>query len=92
MENEDDLLMMYNIRRDLGYTSRGDRPSNRKTFLTLTLPNLVEDIQNKTFDEITDSSDDLQGREVKIIIPSKIIDIYTRPLKKVHLRSKQPNR
>ena len=40
---------------------------------------LVEDIQNKTFDEITDDSDDLQGEGIqKIIIPSNIIDIYTR--------------
>ena len=39
---------------------------------------LVEQIQNKTFDEITDESDNLQGGGVKITIPSTIIDIYTR--------------
>ena len=50
-----------------------------KTFFTITLPKLVEDIQNRTFDEITlDSDSDLQGEEVKIIIPSNIDDIYTR--------------
>ena len=32
MKNEDDISMMYNIIRDLGYTGRRDRPSNRKTF------------------------------------------------------------
>ena len=78
MKNEDDILTMYNIERDLGYTGVGDKKSNRKTFFTITLPKLVDIIQNKTFDEITDDSDDLQGEGVKIIVPSNIIDIYTR--------------
>ena len=78
MKNENDLLMLNNIIRDLGYTSRGDHQSKRKTFLTETLPNLVEEIQNRTYEEITDESDNLQGEAVKIIIPSNIIDIYTR--------------
>ena len=47
-------------------------------FFLTTLPQLVEGIQNKTFEETTDDSDDLQGEGVKIIIPSNIIDIYTR--------------
>ena len=78
MKNENDILMLNNIIRDLGYTGRGDYQSKRKTFLTETLPKLVEDIQNKTFEEITNDSDDLQGEGVKIIIPSNIIDIYSR--------------
>ena len=79
MKNENDILMMYNIERSLGYTGIIDRPSLRKTFFTITLPKLVDEIQNKTFDEITLGSDsDLQGEGVKIIIPSNIIDIYTR--------------
>ena len=78
MKKEDDFLMMYNVIRDLGYPGIGDRQSNRKTFFTLTLLKLVEEFQNKTFDEITGDSDDLQGEGVKIIIPSNIIDIYTR--------------
>ena len=78
MKNEDDILMMYNIVRDLGYTGDGGRDSKRKTFFTKTLPKLVDDIQNKTFEEFTDDSDDLQGEGVKIIIPANIIDIYTR--------------
>ena len=73
MKNETDILMLNNIIRDLGYTGRGDYQSNRKTFLTETLPNLVEEIENRTFDEI-----DSEGQGVKIIIPSNIIDIYTR--------------
>ena len=78
MKNENDILMLNNIIRDLGYTVIGDHKSFRKTFLTEKLPKLVEEIQNKTFEEITDDSDDLQGEGVKIIIPSNIIDIYTR--------------
>ena len=78
MKNEDDNLTMYNNVRDLGYTGVGDKKSNRKTLFTITLPKLVDDIQNKTFDEITDDSDDLQGEGIKINIPSNIIDIYTR--------------
>ena len=71
------ILMMNNSLNDLGYTDIGDRDSKRKIFLTKTLPKLVEKTQ-KTFEEITDSSDDLQGEGVKIIIPSNITDIYTR--------------
>ena len=78
MKDENDILMMYNIIRDIGYNGIGDRDSKRKTFFTKKLPKLVEDIQNKTFDEITDDSDDLQEGIQKIIIPSNIIDIYTR--------------
>ena len=78
MKDENDILRMYNIIRDLGYDGIGDRDSKRKTFFLKKLPKLVEDIQNKTFEEITDDSDDLQGEGVKIIIPSNIIDIYTR--------------
>ena len=78
MKNEDDILTMYNIVRDLGYTGDGDKKSNRKTFFTALIPKLVDEMQNKTFDENTDDCDDLQGNGVKIIIPSNIIDIYTR--------------
>ena len=51
---------MYNIVRNLGYTSDDDKKSNTKTFFTITFPKVVDDIQNKAFDEITDGSDDLQ--------------------------------
>ena len=56
----------------------GDIKSKRKIFLTQKLPKLVEEIQNRTFEEITEDSDDLEGQGVKIIIPSNIIEIYTR--------------
>ena len=77
MKNEH-LLMMYKTIGDLGYTGRGDRQSNRKTIFTKTLPKLVDNIHNKTFDEITDDSEDLQREGVKLIIPSNINDNYTR--------------
>ena len=78
LKNENDILMLYNIIKDLGYTGRVDIKSKRKIFLTEKFPKLVEEIQNRTFEEIIDDSDDLQGEGVKIIIPSNIIDIYTR--------------
>ena len=79
MKNENDILMLNNIINDLGYTGRGDIKSKRKIFLTEKLPRLVEEIQNRTYEEITlDSDNILQGEGVKIIIPSNIIDIYTR--------------
>ena len=79
MKNENDILMMYKIINDLGNIGVGDRPSNRKTFFTKTLSKLFEDIQNRTYEEITLGSDsDLQGEGVKIIIPSNIFDTYTR--------------
>ena len=79
MKDENDILRMYNIIRDLGYNGTGDRDSKRKIFFTKKLPKLVEDNQNITFDEISDYSDGLQGERIgKNIIPSNIIDIYTR--------------
>ena len=80
MKDENDILMMYNIISDLGYDGTGDRDSKRKTFFLKKLPKLVDEIQNKTFEEINDDPDsDLQGEGFKkIIIPSNIIDIYTR--------------
>ena len=77
MKNERDILMMNNIIRVLGYTGVGDRQSKRKTIFTITLPKIADDIQNKTFEEIIDSSDDLQREGVKVILPSNILDIYT---------------
>ena len=62
----------------MGYTCVGDRPSNRKTFFTKILPKLVEEIQNKTLDEIIDNHDDLKRKGVRNIIPSNVIAIYTR--------------
>ena len=78
MKNEDDILLMYKIVRDLGYTGDGDEDSKRKTFFTKKLPKLAEEIQNKTFDEINVDSNYLQGDGAKTIIQSNVIDIYNR--------------
>ena len=78
MKIENDFLILNNIIRDLGYTGIGDRQSNRRTFFKITLAKLVEELQNRTFDENTYDCDDVQGDGVKIIIPSNIIDIYSR--------------
>ena len=60
MKDEKGTLKMYNIINDLSFTGRADKSSKKKTFFTITLPELIEKIQNETFGEITDSSDDLQ--------------------------------
>ena len=46
IKNKNDILMMDNIISDLGYTGIGDRKWNRKTFFTITLPNLAEENKN----------------------------------------------
>ena len=73
MKIKNDVLMINNIINDLSYTGVGDSYSNRKSFFTLKLPKLVDEIQNKTFGELV-----LEGQGVKTIIPSNIFDIYTR--------------
>ena len=73
MKNENDILMMNNIVNDLGYTGVGDKDSKRKTFLTTTLPKLVDETQNKTFAEI-----DFESQRVNFVRPSNRIDIYTK--------------
>ena len=79
LNNDDNFLLLYKILKDVKYTGSGDRPSNRKKFITIDLPKKVSEFQNIRFDENThDSDSDLQGEGVKIINPSNIIDIYTR--------------
>ena len=79
MKNDDDFLMLYNNLKDIKHTGIKDRPSNRKTFFTIDLPKRVSESSNIRFIGNTDDSDsDLQGEGIKNIIPSSIIDIYTR--------------
>ena len=73
MKEGSDTLMMNNFVRNLGYTSVGKKIQNENFFFVLELPKRAEDIHNKTFDEV-----DLEGQGVKTVIPSNIIDIYTR--------------
>ena len=72
MKTEDDILMKYNFVRDLEYTSDGDRYSKRKTFFTIKLPKLVDEIQNETFDE-----NDLGVEELKKLLFRLIYLIFT---------------
>ena len=59
--------MIYNIINVLRYAGRKDRDSKRKRFFTITLPKLVNEIQKKTSNEITDDSEVLQGEGEKLI-------------------------
>ena len=78
MEEENDSLRMTNIVNVLNYTGIGDKATRRKTFFTIRLAKLVNDIQNKTFIEIIENFDSLEGNGLKVIIPSKLFDIFTR--------------
>ena len=66
MKNENDILMLNNIIRDLGYTGIGDHKSFRKTFLTENLPKLVEEIQNKTFKKLQTTLMIYKEKELKL--------------------------
>ena len=81
MSNEDKLTI-YNILKNLGFYSthhvRGMNSFRMKDAL-YNLSKAVEKIQNPLLPEIEDREDILQGRGIeKIIIPSNIIDIYSR--------------
>ena len=68
MKNEDDRRTLYNFLTDIGYnTHNGDISNSQKKFFTR-LFNQFENIKKE----------ELDGQGVKIIIPSNIIDIYTR--------------
>ena len=80
MSNEDKLTI-YDILKNVGFYSthhvRGMNSFRMKDAL-YNLPIAVEKIQKPPLPEIEDREDILQGEGVKIIIPSNIIDIYTR--------------
>ena len=65
MKNENDVWMMKNIIKDLGYTGREDRDSERKTFFTITLPKLIDETQNGTIDESTQRIQWFTRRSIK---------------------------
>ena len=80
MSNEDKLTI-YDILTAVGfYSTRHVRGVNsfRMKDALYNLPKAVEKIRNPPLPEIEDRKDILQGEGVKIIIPSNIIDIYTR--------------
>ena len=79
MKDEIDILRKNKIIGELGYTGVGDRKPNRKTIFTITLPKIVEEMQNKSFEEYIENSDnDLEGEGIKIILSFNIVDIFTR--------------
>ena len=78
MKDENDILLMKSIKTELNFTGIGDKLTKKKTTLVQKLSKLVEDNQNKTFDEIIDTSDNLEEGIEKIFIPYNTIDIYTR--------------
>ena len=67
MKNEENNLMIYNIVRGLGYTGVGDKNSNRKTFFTKTIPELVDDIQNKILMKLQTTLMIYKGKESKLL-------------------------
>ena len=71
MKNENKRRNLYNFLTDIGYSGVFDDKSNRKKFFT----RLIKDYRNIKKEEPVN----LEGRSFeKIIIPSNIIDIYTR--------------
>ena len=80
MSNEDKLTI-YDILKNIGFYSthhvRGLR-SFRMQDALYNLPREVAKIRNPPLPTIENESDNLQGEGVKIIIPSNILDIYTR--------------
>ena len=70
MKNEKDQRTLYIFLVDVGYTGVSDEKTNQKKFFT----RLFKQFGNFKKEE----SDNLQGEGVKIIIPSNVVDIYTR--------------
>ena len=80
MDNEDKLTV-YDILKKTGFYSmhhvKGMNSARMQDAL-YNLPNAVAKIRNPSLPKIENTEDNLQGEGVKIIIPSNIIDIYTR--------------
>ena len=70
MKNENDRRTLYNFLTDVGYTGNGDEKTNQTKFFK----SLFKQFGNIKKEE----PDNLKGDGVKIIIPSNIIDFYTR--------------
>ena len=70
MKNENDRKILYNFLTDIGYNGDGDEQTSQKKFF-IRLFNQYRNIKKE-------EPSDLEGQGMKIIIPSNIIDIYTR--------------
>ena len=79
-----DVVNFWNILENVDYNPREDSFSGRRKYIEKELSKRVDKIIHPTLSlpttdtEIESSSDDLEGSSMKIIIPSIIIDIWTR--------------
>ena len=80
----EDKLTVYNILKNTGFyfmrLTKATKSARMQDALN-NLPKVVNKIRNPplpTFENLEETSDDLQGEGVKLIIPSNIIHIYTR--------------
>ena len=79
--DDEDKITIYNILKNTGFHSMKHKKGLKSVRLQDALHNLPKEtakIRNPPLPAIENESDDLQGEGVKIIIPSNIIDIYTR--------------
>ena len=80
--DDEDKLTKYDILKNIGFYSMKNKKglkSARIKDALINLPREIDKIRNPTLPTIENESNNLEGEGVKIIIPSNIIDIYTRP-------------
>ena len=79
--DDEDKTTVCNILKKLGFYStrhtKGKKSARMKDAFK-NLPREIANIRNPPLPAIENESDNLQGEGVKIIIPSNILDIYTR--------------
>ena len=76
MKNDIDKTTQHTYFTDVKYAGDRDRPFKSKKFFTEDLSRRVVKIESRIVGE--NESVDLEGQWVKISIPSKIIDNFTR--------------
>ena len=79
--DDEDKLTVYDILKNTGFYSMKHTKGLKSARMIDALYNLqkeIDKIRNPPLPAIENETDDLQGEGVKIIIPSNIIDIYTR--------------
>ena len=79
--DDEDKSYVYDILKNTGFYSMKHKKGLNSAGMidaVYILPNEISKIQNPPLPAIENASDNLQGEGVKIIIPSNIIDIYTK--------------
>ena len=79
--NNEDKSIVYDILKNTGFYSMHQSKgmnSARMQDALYNLPREIDRIRNPPITAIESQSDNLEGEGVKIIIPSSVIDIYTR--------------